>query len=375
MEEFPAVRAGVRCNGAVRILIVTDAWEPQVNGVVRTLKSTRRELERLGHQVELLTPIGFRTVPCPTYPDIRLSLLPGRQVRRRIGDFAPQAIHIATEGPLGIAARAYALRHCLPYTSAYHTRFPEYVRARTGLPLTFTYRFLRWFHGRAQRVMVPTEVVRRDLLAHGFAPAKVVLWSRGVDLDVFKPGPAMAHDLRRPIFLYVGRVAIEKNIEAFLRLELPGSKWVAGDGPALAKLKTKFPDVRFTGVLGQAELATLYNAADVFVFPSRTDTFGLVLLEALACGCPVAAYPVTGPVDVIGDSPAGALDEDLRAAALRALAIGRDVARRHAERFSWEACTRQFLSHLHPFSIEPEEIAPALAPGQIAEQAPLQHTK
>ena len=348
----------------MRILIVTDAWEPQVNGVVRTLKSTRRELERLGHEVGMITPLEFRTLPCPTYPDIRLSLLPGRQVRRRIRDFAPQAIHIATEGPLGIAARGYALRHRLPYTTAYHTRFPEYVRARTRLPLTVTYRFLRWFHGRAEAVMVPTEVVRRDLLANGFPDSKVVLWSRGVDLDIFKPGPAMPHDLTKPIFLCVGRVAVEKNIEAFLRLDLPGSKWVAGDGPALAKLKAEFPGVRFTGVLNQMELATLYNAADVFVFPSRTDTFGLVLLEAMACGCPVAAYPVTGPVDVIGDSPAGALDEDLRAAALRALSIGRDVARRHAERFSWEACTRQFLSHLHPFNIGPGEGAFTPAPSE-----------
>jgi glycosyltransferase involved in cell wall biosynthesis len=375
MEADPAGRAagcaaavarGRGGGGAVRILIVTDAWEPQVNGVVRTLKSTQRELERMGHEVELLTPAGFRTLPCPTYPDIRLSLLPGRGVRRRIRAFAPQAIHIATEGPLGIAARAHALRHGLKYTTAYHTRFPEYVRARTGLPLAATYRYLRWFHGRAEAVMVPTEVVRRDLVANGFPPAKVVLWSRGVDLDVFKPGPDMPHDLEKPIFLCVGRVAVEKNIEAFLRLELPGSKWVAGEGPALAKLKAQFPDVRFTGVLGQAELASLYNAADVFVFPSRTDTFGLVLLEALACGCPVAAYPVTGPVDVIGDSPAGALDEDLRAAALRALTIPRAVARRHAERFSWEACTRQFLSHLHPFESGPGRVAMEAAPDAIA---------
>ncbi|TAL44292.1 MAG: glycosyltransferase family 1 protein, partial [Salinibacterium sp.] len=352
----------------MRILIVTDAWEPQVNGVVRTLKSTRRELERLGHEVEFLTPEGFRTLPCPTYPDIRLSLLPGRQVRRRIEEFAPQAIHIATEGPLGIAARAYALRHRLPYTTAYHTRFPEYVRARIGMPLAVTYRFLRWFHGPAQAVMVPTEVVRRDLLAYGFPASKVVLWSRGVDLDIFKPGPAMPHDLTRPIFLCVGRVAVEKNIEAFLRLDLPGSKWVAGDGPALAKLKANFPEVRFTGVLDQAELATLYNAADVFVFPSRTDTFGLVLLEALACGCPVAAYPITGPVDVIGDSPAGVLDEDLLSAALRARTISRSVARKRAERFSWDASTRQFLSHLHPFRLESDDNVVASVSGPMANQ-------
>jgi len=335
----------------LKILIVTDAWEPQVNGVVRTLKSTRRELQKMGHQVELLTPLEFRTLPCPTYPDIRLSILPGRRVNQRIRHSGPEAIHIPTEGPLGIAARAYAIRNGLPYTTAYHTRFPEYVHARIGLPLSVTYRFLRWFHGKAQAVMVPTQVVKHDLEANGFAPGRVVIWSRGVDLDIFKPGPAMTHDLQRPIFLYVGRVAVEKNIDAFLKLDLPGSKWVAGDGPALARLKAEYPGVRFTGVLDQLALATLYNAADVFVFPSKTDTFGLVLLEALACGCPVAAYPVTGPVDVIGDSPAGALDEDLRAAAMRALTIDRSAARRHAELYSWEACTRQFLNHLHPFGI------------------------
>ncbi len=355
----------------MKILIVTDAWEPQVNGVVRTLKSTRRELEKLGHVVQFLTPLEFKTLPCPTYPDIRLSILPGRRVNQRIHDFAPQAIHIATEGPLGLAARAYALRNGLPYTTAYHTRFPEYVRARIGLPLSVTYRFLRWFHGKAKAVMVPTQVVKNDLEAFGFAPDRVVLWSRGVDLDIFKPGPAMAHDLTKPIFLCVGRVAVEKNIDAFLKLDLPGTKWVAGDGPALARLKAEYPDVHFTGVLDQVALATLYNAADVFVFPSKTDTFGLVLLEALACGCPVAGYPVTGPVDVIGDSPAGALDDDLRVAAMRALTIDRGVARRHAELYSWEACTRQFLKHLHPFGVTlaeayvaPIEATPAGARGQ-----------
>jgi len=347
----------------VRILIVTDAWEPQVNGVVRTLKSTRAELEKLGHQVELLTPLEFRTMPCPTYPDIRLSMFPKRKVHARIAAYSPQAIHIATEGPLGLAARAYALRQGVPFTTAYHTRFPEYVQARTAMPLSCSYRFMRWFHGPAEAVMVPTEVVRRDLIAYGFLPSKVVMWSRGVDLDVFKPGPELEHDLTRPIFLYVGRVAVEKNIEAFLRLELPGSKWVAGDGPALAKLRAEFPEVKFTGVLDQPTLAKLYNAADAFVFPSRTDTFGLVLLEAMACGCPVAAYPVTGPVDVIGTSPAGALDEDLRTACLRALEIPRSVARRHAERFSWEACTRQFLAHLHPFNIGVADLPPLPMPG------------
>ena len=331
----------------MKILIVTDAWDPQVNGVVRTLKSTRRELEKMGHAVDLLTPQEFRTVPCPTYPEIRLSIFPKRRVNQRIAIAQPDAIHIA-EGPLGIAARAYAIERALPFTTAYHTRFPEYVKARIGVPLSITYRFLRWFHGKSQAILVPTRVVKADLEAAGFSPERVVLWSRGVELDVFKPGPRAPHELRPPIFLYVGRIAVEKNVQAFLELDLPGSKWVAGEGPLLARLALEYPGVRFTGVLDQAQLAEVYNAADVFVFPSRTDTFGLVLLEALACGCPVAAYPVTGPIDVIGDSPAGALDDDLKTACLAALTIDRKTARAHAERYAWEACTRQFLAHLHP---------------------------
>jgi glycosyltransferase involved in cell wall biosynthesis len=334
----------------MKILIVTDAWEPQVNGVVRTLKSTRRELEQLGHEVAMITPLEFRTIPCPTYPEIRLSLWPRARVAKRIEALAPDAIHIATEGPLGMAARGFAIRHGLPFTTAYHTRFPEYVQARSGIPLSITYRFLRWFHGPSAAVLVPTRVVRDDLVAAGFAKDRVVLWARGVDLDLFKPGTPMPNDLKPPVFLYVGRVAVEKNIEAFLDLDLPGSKWVAGEGPQLAMLKARHPGVRFTGVLEQPALAALYNAADVFVFPSRTDTFGLVLLEAMACGCPVAAYPVTGPIDVLGDSPAGALDIDLRSACMRALGIDREAARAHAEQFSWEACTREFLRHLHPLT-------------------------
>jgi glycosyltransferase involved in cell wall biosynthesis len=336
----------------MKILIVTDAWEPQVNGVVRTLKQTRRELIKMGHDVDLLTPLEFKTLPCPTYPEIRLSLFPARHVRKRLVEAAPDALHIATEGPLGMAARAYAVKHGLPFTTAYHTRFPEYVKARSGIPLAVTYRFLRWFHGPSSAILVPTNVVKRDLEAWRFE--RVVLWSRGVDLDLFKPGPALPNDAAPPVFLCVGRVAVEKNIEAFLDLDLPGTKWVAGDGPLLAALKRKHPDVRFTGVMDQVELASLYNAASVFVFPSKTDTFGLVLLEAMACGCPVAAYPVTGPVDVIGDSPAGALDDDLRAACLRALKIERSAARQHAERYSWEACTRQFLGYLQPIAQSPE---------------------
>jgi glycosyltransferase involved in cell wall biosynthesis len=330
----------------MKIMIVTDAWEPQVNGVVRTLKSTSRELSALGHQVELITPLEFRTLPCPTYPEIRLSLLPYRRLSKRIAAFAPDALHIATEGPLGLAARRYARKHGLLFTTAYHTRFPEYVQARFGIPLSWTYRFLHWFHSASQAVMAPTPVVKQDLEKYGFD--NVVLWTRGVDLDIFRPMESKVLDTTRPIFLYVGRVAVEKNVEAFLELDLPGSKWIAGTGPVLEKLKAQYPDANYLGVLSQAELAKVYAAADVFVFPSRTDTFGLVLLEALACGTPVAAYPVTGPVDVLSGGEAGALNEDLRQACLDALKIERRAARAWAERFSWRAASEQFASHLRP---------------------------
>ena len=331
----------------MKVMIVTDAWTPQVNGVVRTLQITARELAKMGHSVELLTPLDFLTFPCPSYPDIRLSLFPGPKVERRLSDFDPDALHIATEGPLGAAARRIALARGLPFTTAYHTRFPEYIRARTGLPLTWTYAFLRWFHGPSQAVMAPTEVVKRDLEANGIR--NVVTWSRGVDLDIFKPQRNDRLKSAPPIFLYVGRVAVEKNIEAFLGIDLPGSKWVVGVGPALKAIQAKFPDANYLGVLEQRELAQVYASADVFVFPSKTDTFGLVLLEAMACGLPVAAYPVTGPLDVIGDSrTAGVMHEDLRIACLEALKLRREDAAAHARKFSWRTATEQFLAHLHP---------------------------
>ncbi|QWD79217.1 glycosyltransferase family 1 protein [Polynucleobacter sp. MWH-Spelu-300-X4] len=330
----------------MKIMIVTDAWEPQVNGVVRTLKQTMHELRKMGHEIEMITPLEFKTIPCPTYPDISLSLFPKKKVVAKMNHFSPDAIHIATEGPLGIAARAYALKNKLPFSTAYHTRFPEYVKARTGIPLAVTYKFLRWFHDPSLAIMAPTDVVVKDLQSYGFT--NVVLWTRGVDLDIFKMQESKELNTAHPIFLYVGRVAIEKNIEAFLELKLPGSKWVVGDGPALNGLKEKYPDVNYLGVLQQEKLAAVYAAADVFVFPSKTDTFGLVLLEAMACGLPVAAYPVTGPIDVIGTSGAGAMHDDLRLACLSALNIPREVARGHAEKFSWEVASHQFLSHLKP---------------------------
>ena len=331
---------------AMKIMIVTDAWEPQVNGVVRTLKATRGELEAMGHRVDIMTPLEFRTVPCPTYPDIRLSLLPGAGVARRITEFDPDALHIATEGPLGLAARRFALKRNWPFTTAYHTRFPEYVHARIAMPLTWTYAFLRWFHRSSRAVMTPTRVVKSDLETHGFA--NVRLWTRGVDHRIFMPRKSSRLQSKPPIFLYVGRVAVEKNIEAFLQLDLPGSKWVAGIGPALERFKTRYPDVNYLGVLNQQELAEVYASADVFVFPSKTDTFGLVLLEAMACGLPVAAYPVSGPIDVIDDPRAGVLHDDLQVACLRALELKREDVALYASRFSWRSASEQFFSHLYP---------------------------
>ena len=330
----------------MKILLVTDAWEPQVNGVVRTLKTTARELTAMGHEVRFLTPLEFRTLPCPTYPEIRLSLFAGARVSARIREFDPDVLHIATEGPLGMAARRFALRHDFPFTTAYHTRFPEYVHARIGLPLGWSYAWLRRFHGPSRAVMAPTQVVVDDLVANGFR--NVRLWSRGVDTDIFHPQPSKRLDTARPIYLYVGRVAVEKNVEAFLALDLPGSKWVVGTGPALASLQARYRDANYLGVLEREDLARVYAAADVFVFPSKTDTFGLVLLEAMACGLPVAAYPVTGPRDVLGGSKAGVMHDDLRTACLEALKLRREDALARAALFTWRAATEQFLGHLHP---------------------------
>jgi glycosyltransferase involved in cell wall biosynthesis len=338
----------------MRITLVTDAWAPQVNGVVRTLTETKRELEVMGHAVTMITPRLFRTLPCPTYPEIRLSLAGAGRVGRLIEESGCDALHIATEGPLGWAARAHAMRAGMPFTTAYHTRFPEYLQPRFGVPLSWGYAVMRRFHRAASRVMAPTPSIVQDLRARGFDNA--VLWSRGVDLATFNPtpdGPNPRYFLKetRPIFLYVGRVAVEKNVEAFLELDLPGTKWVVGEGPALPALKRRYGDrVHWAGVLPQHDLARFYAAADVFVFPSRTDTFGLVLLEAMACGLPVAAYDVPGPRDVIGSSGAGVMGEDLRAACLAALEIPRARARAHAETFSWANAAGQFADHLLPFS-------------------------
>jgi glycosyltransferase involved in cell wall biosynthesis len=316
--------------------------------VVRTLSTVASELREMGHAVDVIGPDRFRTLPCPTYPDIRLSVLPRRRLGHMIEDFAPDALHIATEGPLGQAARSWARRRGCAFTTAFHTRFPEYVQARIGLPTAWSYAWLRRFHASGQGMMVATASLREELALRGFPRLRA--WSRGVDLSLFRPEPREDWGLPRPVFLYVGRVAVEKNIRAFLDLDLPGSKVVVGGGPQLAELQRDYPTARFTGPRHGAALARAYAGGDVFVFPSLTDTFGLVILEALACGTPIAAFPVTGPRDVLADAagPIGAMDADLRLAALSALDADRAACRAHAERFSWRSCAETFLSHLVP---------------------------
>jgi glycosyltransferase involved in cell wall biosynthesis len=330
----------------LRILLVTDAWAPQVNGVVVTLANTVRWLKRWGHEVHVLSPEGFRTLPMPTYPEIPLALMPAREVARRFRMVQPDAVHIATEGPLGAAARSHCVKHNLAFTTAYHTCFPEYVKPRFGVPLAWTYAWLRRFHAPSSAVLVATPAIRALLEARGFR--NLADWSRGVDTDLFRPGDHRFTDLPRPVFLYVGRVAVEKNLPAFLALDLPGTKLVVGDGPQRRELEKRFPRAVFAGAKTGPELASYFQRADVFVFPSRTDTFGLVLVEAMACGTPVAAFPVRGPIDVVKDPAAGVLNDDLGAAALAALSLDRDSVRRYGEQFSWEHSSRQFLSNLVP---------------------------
>lgn len=336
---------------AMRIAIATDAWHPQVNGVVRTLDRIRTELGAQGHDVLMITPEGRPSLPCPTYPEIRLSLFQGHRVARELDGFRPERVHVATEGPLGQSVRRYCRRHGLAFTTSYHTRFPEYVRARVPIPLRLSYAFLRRFHGAAACTMVPTPALEQHLADWRFR--NIVLWTRGVDTGTFNTEDEVAYGLPRPIWINVGRVAVEKNVEAFLELDLPGTKVVVGDGPDRERLAREYPDCRFLGYRFGRELAAHLAGADVFVFPSRTDTFGLVMLEAMACGLPVAAYPVTGPIDVVQHGVTGILDENLARACRNALFLTPRTCRRYAETRSWSQSVEQFISHLEPVAGAP----------------------
>ena len=357
--QLPAGRFPVPGQEHLKVLIVTDAWRPQVNGVVTTLEMLGRELRALGHEVRYATPEGRFTLPLPTYPEIRLAFFPRAGLESVFREFAPDAVHIATEGSLGLTARRICLKHGIAFTTAFHTRFAEYMHTRFRLvPEKVVWRWLRWFHHPATAVMVATETLKRELTAQGFKHLR--LWSRGVDIEKFHPIADAHAPYEGPVWLYVGRVAVEKNIEAFLALDLPGTKLVVGDGPARAALSEKYRQAKFLGALSGEDLTRAYAGSDVFVFPSRTDTFGLVILEALASGLTVAAYPVEGPRDVVGPDMAGGSDvavlhEDLRTACLKALELARNprtvTPRAFAESHSWRACTLQFLRNI---AVEPD---------------------
>jgi glycosyltransferase involved in cell wall biosynthesis len=349
----------------LKITIATDAWDPQTNGVVTTLKATIERLGRLGHEVRVISPQGLASIPAPSYPEIRLAIAPGFHIAREIKAFRPHAIHIATEGPIGVAMRRYCRRHGMPFTTAYHTRYPEYLNARWPIPLSVSYAWLRRFHGAAARTFVSSNSLRSQLSSRGFQ--HLHQWQRGVDLQLFRPlpgqVPAELQNVPRPIMAYMGRVAIEKNIDAFLRLKLPGTKLIIGNGPARAELSARYPEALFVGFRYGDELAAMLSAADAFVFPSLTDTFGLAMIEALACGVPVAAFPVPGPIDVIERGVTGVLNEDLTAAIEGALKLDRHVCAERAKAFTWEAATEQFLDGLEPI---PAGARAALSPSGSA---------
>jgi glycosyltransferase involved in cell wall biosynthesis len=328
----------------MRVLIATDAWYPQVNGVVQTLTSVGQALERMGVEVKFLTPEGIPSIPLPTYPDIRLALPTARAIAQRIDAVEPDIIHIATEGPIGHLVRRHCLKRRRGFTTSFHTRFADYAAARLPIPRSLSWRWLRWFHNAGRVTMASTDSLSKELLARGFR--KLMRWPRGVDTNLFQPRPGADLGLPRPVFLSVGRVAVEKNIEAFLKLDLPGSKVVVGDGPARQELTRRYPNAVFLGTKKGEALAEVYASADVFVFPSRTDTFGLVLLEALASGLPIAGFPVDSTRDVVGSAPVAVLDEDLRAACLRSLTVSRAACRAYAKTMTWDESARCFLGNL-----------------------------
>lgn len=345
----------------MKLALVTDAWAPQVSGVVTTMANTARLLAEFGHEVRVISPDGFRTMPCPGYAEIRLSLKPKRNVFRMLDAFAPEALHIATEGPLGHAARRWCLDNDFPFATSYHTQFPEYIRLRAPIPLRASYAWLRRFHRPAHVTLVRTKTQKTLMKARGFTHLKV--WPGAVDTQVFRPRGKEALCLPRPIAMYMGRVAIEKGLDAFLGLELPGSQVVIGGGPDLARLRQSYPEAHFLGPKFGEELASLLSAADVFVFPSRTDTLGLVMLEAMACGVPVAAFPVPGPLDVIKEGSTGAMDEDLAAAVYRALRLDGEACIEFAQYHSWQRSTERFLQLQRP--------TPAAAGAQTATEEDL----
>jgi glycosyltransferase involved in cell wall biosynthesis len=334
----------------MRILLATDAWEPQINGVVRTLSRTAAECRAMGHEVEIIEPGQFKTVPLPTYSEIKLAMGCYQPIQERLRAYEPEAIHIATEGPIGLATRRICVEWKLPFTTSYHTRFPEYISARLPLPVGAGYAYMKWFHRPSGRLMVATATMREELERHGFH--NLSHWTRGVDTDLFKPGAGVAFEgLERPIWLNVGRIAVEKNLEAFLKLDLPGTKVLVGEGPQREELARRYPKTVFPGPKFGQELAACYASADVFIFPSLTDTFGLVILEAMASGTPVAAFAAPGPADLIPGSGAGVLAKDengLRDACLEALKLDRAQVRAYADRFSWRACSEEFVRNLDP---------------------------
>ena len=329
----------------MKIAIVTDAWFPQVSGVAVTIKATKDELEKMGHTVLVIGPADFTfKVPLPSYPEIKLAFFADRRLAKMLDEFRPDAIHVSVEGPLGFAARWYCKKRALPYTTAYHTQFPEYVNVRTGIPVSWIYAFARWFHSGAVRTMVATPALMDTLTKRGFK--NLAFWNRGVDTTIFKPDDPLPLEGAKPIFMYMGRVAVEKNIEAFLKLDLPGTKYIVGDGPARKSLEAKYSEAKFTGYKFGRELARHVAAADVFVFPSLTDTLGLVMLEANACGVPIAALPSEATNTVVKEGVNGCVSKDLKAACLSALKLPREKVREYALNFGWRGPTELFLSNL-----------------------------